>query len=412
MVRVQSEDGLTNLVQKNHLKGNGRVINVFVYFSYIIIALGMCAILPQEQLATTLFYNAVILTAVLLAAMAERTRTQVGFNILFFLSFLVLFFTLGFRDFSGIDDPAYIKIFNNVVQYGWLSVFKSTTMEPGYLLLNYGVSLLTGDYFCMQFITSFIPLFLFYLGFRKYRNVMSMSMAVFLLSTMIYFQMLAVSLVRMFIALSIVFNAMYYVPQRDTKKYISLVLLASTFHYSALFMLVLTYFSLNQKNLSNKAKRFVALGFAGTPVAFVIIAQYLVPRMGVRYSGYGSLGSLELSLGSFDTLPLLVLLLLNYKRIDAYQVEFFKLFVSTFALSSIISFYSSMVSLGRLIFYANSAFFVAAPMVSRALNNDYSKVLFCVLIIMYGFLYLYRTQFCLDAHIPFLFPYRNLFFTI
>ena len=60
-------------------------------------------------------------------------------------------------------------------------------------------------------------------------------MAVFLLSTMIYFQMLAVSLVRMFIALSIVFNAMYYIPQRDTKKYISLVLLASTFHYSALY---------------------------------------------------------------------------------------------------------------------------------------------------------------------------------
>ena len=71
MVRVQSEDGLTNLVQKNHLKGNGRVINVFVYFSYIIIALGMCAILPQEQLATTLFLQCSYLTVVLLAAMAE-----------------------------------------------------------------------------------------------------------------------------------------------------------------------------------------------------------------------------------------------------------------------------------------------------------------------------------------------------
>lgn len=69
-----------------------------------------------------------------------------------------------------------------------------------------------------------------------------------------------------------------------------------------------------------------------------------------------------------------------------------------------------MVSLGRLTFYANSAFFLAAPMVNKLLKYDFKKLIFITIIILYGLVFVYWTQFNLDHHIPNLFPYQNVFF--
>lgn len=386
-------------------------INIFIVYIYIICAIGISILLPSEYLTTALYYSAVILCAVMLAALAESSKSTFFLNAFLGISFLVLFFNLGFRNYSGIDDPSYINIFYSVSQYGWVSSFQQIPREPGYLMLNAFVSIFTDNYLYMQLTTTFIPLFLFYRSFKKYRKIISMPMAVFLLTTMMYFFMLSVSTVRMFIAISIVFNAFYYIPKRNAVKYVLLILLAAMFHYSALFMLILTYFSLNKTNLSRKSRRFLIIGFVATPIAFIVVSKF-ASVVGGRYAGYGTITSLNLSLSSFDTLPLLLLLLLFYKRFNGEAQIYFKLLLTIYALSSILSFYSSMVSLGRLIFYANSAFFLAAPMVSKLLNKDSKKIIFHGIIILYGFFYLYKTQFIVESHIPHLFPYQNLFFTI
>jgi hypothetical protein len=386
-------------------------INIFIAYFYIFIAIVLCLLLPNEYLGTSVFYIIVILSAIMFAALSQNCKTSFFFNIFLGLSFLVLFFVLGFRNYSGIDDPTYISIFNSVSEYGWWTIFKQTTMEPGYLILNDIVSFFTNNYLYMQLLSSFIPLFLFYYSFKRFRNMISIPMAVFLLCTMLYFQVLSVAIVRMFIAISIVFTAFYYIPQRKIMRYILLILIASMFHYSALFMLVLTYFAINRDNLSKRAKRFVYIGFIVTPLFFVAVAKFFVPLMGNRYAGYGTIDGFSLSVSSFDTIPLLVLLLLFYKRFKGEDKYYFKLFISVFALSCIMSFYSGMVSLGRLIFYANSAFFLAAPMVSRALNRDSKKLIFSSIIILFGFIYVYWTQFTLEAHISNLFPYQNILFT-
>lgn len=387
-------------------------INIFVAYTYIIVAIVMAILLPNEYLKTLLFYSAIILLAVLFAALAQNCKTSFFFNIFLGASFIVLFFTLGFRNYSGIDDPAYISIFNQVSEYGWWTVFKETTMEPGYLILNNLVAFFSNNYLHIQLITSFLPLSIFYYGFKKYRNMISIPMAVFLLCTMLYFQVLSVAIIRMFIAISIVFVAFYYIPKQRTRRYITLILIASMFHYSALIMIVLAYFSINKVNLSKKARRFVFIGFVSTPILFILVAKFLVPIMGDRYSVYGTINNLSFSISSFDTIPLLILLLLFYKKFKDEDKYYFKLFISIFALSCIMSFYSGMVSFGRLIFYSNSAFFIAASMVQKVLSRDSKKVLFSGAIVLFGFVYLYWTQFTLESHIQNLFPYQNIFFTI
>ena len=231
------------------------------------------------------------------------------------------------------------------------------------------VATFTHDYFYLQLITSFIPLVLFYRGFSKYRDIISLPVSVFLLSTMLYFQMLGVALVRMFIAISIVFNGFYYIPKKKGRTYVLLVLVASLFHYSALFMLILTYFTIDQENMSRRAKRFVTLAFLGIPIFFIFIARFVVPLLGSRYSEYGNIGSFSLDVSSFDTIPLLVLLLMNMKRIPERNLNQYRLLLAIFALSSIMSIYSSMILLGRLIYYANSAFFVASGMMVKYLER-------------------------------------------
>ncbi|APM40298.1 EpsG family protein [Clostridium kluyveri] len=414
MAQIQAKNNITLVKKVNdiNIKLNKNFIDILIFYIYVLMAFMICLILPSQYAYTALFYVGVILAAVFFAALAQNSKTKVFFNIFYSISFIVLFFVLGFRKFSGVDDITYMRIFGYVSQYGWVSRFIESKIEPGYLILNSIVSSFTDNYLYMQLITSFIPLALFYHALKKYKNMINLPMAIFLLSTMIYFQMVSTALVRMFISVSIVFNAFYYVPQKNVKKYVFLILIASTFHYSALFMLILVYFMLNNKKYSKKSKRFILIGFLVTPFVFIILSKFVVPFMGSRYGNYGTIGDLSLKFSNFDTIPILILLLLYIKKFNGEKRNYYDLFISIFALSSIMSFYSSLVSFGRLIFYANAAIFVAAPMVSKTLEENYRKIIFYCIIIVYGFLYVYKTQFVLEAHIFNLFPYQNIFFQI
>ncbi|MCT1901858.1 EpsG family protein [Oceanobacillus sojae] len=368
--------------------------------------------LPNEYKSTLVYYLVVIFGSVFFAAMAQISKTNLIFYSNLILSFLFLFFTLGFRNFTGIDDSSYIRIFNEVSHYGWFSRFIETTMEPGFLILNSVVALFTDNYMYMQVVSSFIPLFIFYLAFIKYRNIIDISMAVFLLCTVLYFQFLSVGLIRMSIAISIVFFAYYYIPKGRPYKYIILIFIASLFHYSALLMLPLTYFAINKEKLQKKAKKYVLLSFFVLPLLFIVIASVVVPIMGSRYQTYGSIGEATFSLSSFNTIPIIILLLFFLNKFSDESKRSFKFFLIIFTFSFIISFYSGIVSFGRTVFYTYTGFFLAAAMVNKELNFNFEKVIYSFIIILYGYVYIYWTQFTLTEHIPNLFPYQNLFFTI
>ncbi len=389
------------------------LINLLIIYFYIIIAFLMSHFLTDRSLETSPFYLVVILFTIMFAGFAELTqKNKFLFGLFMSISFSILFFIYGFRDFSAIDDPSYIRIFEQVSYVGWLEYFKLSTMEPGYLILNKIVSVFTDNYLYMQLITSFIPLFLFYYGFNKYKKIISLPTAVFLLCSMLYFQMLSVALVRMFIAIGIVFIAISYIPERKPIKYMFFIAVASIFHYSAFFMAILTYFAINKSNLSEKTSRFYALIFLTSPFIFIFIGRFIVPLLGSRYKNYGSIDSINLSVESFATLPLIILLLFFYKRFNKSEKEYFKIFVFIYSLSIIISMFGDMINLGRLVFYSYSAFILGAAMVTKKIRFNSNKIVFSLIIILYGFLYLFYTQFLNVNHIPNLFPYKNIFFKL
>jgi hypothetical protein len=403
-----TEENLTKRKYNNKTQSTGSIIITYLYVILWGISLFL---LPQAHRGTGLFYITVITSAVVFAFLAQRSKSLIMFNFNLFISFLILFFILGFRNISGIDDPNYSRIFYEVNTIGWVEEFKISTMEPGYLILNRVVGLFTNEYIYMQILTSFIPLSIFYASFKKYKNFIDIAFAVFLLATTIYFQILSTALVRMFIAVSIIFRALYYIPFKDTKKFIFHVFIASIFHYSALFMSILIYFTIDNKKLGKKAKRFVVVAFLLTPVIFITISSYLVPLLGARYSGYGTIGSFIPSIWDFSTIPLLLVLLYFYRKKEGITHGYFLVGMSLLTMTSVLSIYGNLVSFGRLIFYTNCSLFLVAPIVGQSIKgSNVKRILFYAIVIAYCIFYLYRTQFLLEHHIPNLFPYENVFF--
>ncbi|WLR49053.1 EpsG family protein [Halobacillus litoralis] len=399
-------DTQANLTINDYKTNN--LLGLFTSYIYVVSAFLVYFMMPTEYRSTYVFYVIVILGSTFFAALASQSKSSLMFDVNLFFSFLILFFVLGFRNYSGIDDDSYIRIFYEVSNQGWLSRFMQTTMEPGYLMLNAAVSLFTDNYIYMQLLSSLIPLSLFFFVFKRHKKDINLPMAVFLLSTILYFQVLSVGLVRMFIAIGIVFFSFYYLSRNETKKYVTIIIIASLFHYSALFMLTLTYISNKKSWENNRYKKFILLAVIFTPMVFFIISYLFIPFMGARYAIYGNIDDVNFSLSSLSTLPLLFFLLLHNNNKEIKKIT--SLFITIFALNSILSFYGSILPMGRLIFYTNIALFIVAPMISRYLKKDLWKLIFNGAIILYAYLYVYRTQFTLESHIPNLFPYQNIFY--
>lgn len=386
------------------------LMEVCLIFIYIIFVVVFSFLIEDAHRKTYFFYYFIISLAVLFAAIASIMKGKKYFDLFFTLSFATLLFVLAYRNVSAIDDPAYSRIFKEVARDGWITRFIGTTMEPGYLLLNQIVCTFTDNYLYLQVISTFIPLTLIYYTFYKLKDKISLPLAVFLFVSMFYFQVLSTGLVRHFIALSIVFYAFTYIPKKDIKKYIALIFLASTFHYSSLFMLILVFFTFKRITISKKAKLFIGITAISIPLAFFVIYKFLIPVLGARYQQYAMLKKFNISISDFDTFPLLILVLMFRKKIKKENYQSFMLMVTIYSLSILVSIYASVISLGRLIFYTNSAFYVLASMVKKELDANYKTLIYTTIIIFYGVLYLYWTQFHLVSHFETLFPYQNIFF--
>lgn len=364
--------------------------------------------LPSEWKTTGVFYFFTILFSVGFAMIAQPSASKPVKKMPLFCSFLCLYFVLAFRDMSGVDDMAYYTIFEDVNTYGWKFVFLTSFMEPGYLFINQVIGSLTSNYYVFQAIMSFIPMFLIYRGFAKYSKEIYIPFAVLMFSCMLYFQMLSVSLVRMFIAISIIFcysfNALF---KGESKKFILTILFSALFHYSSLIMLLFTPLTFSGINIVAHWKRISFLIIIVVPFLF-LLAGRLAGALGGRYEQYAS-GEGGSSIASLDTLPFVLIALYQWKRIPSYMWGMYASCIILLIFSSVCSLMNSVVPLGRVVFYMNLSLWILYPSIFRFRRNG---IVIGGLIVAYSILYLYVTQFSQEQQSTHLFPYQNIFFSI
>ncbi len=345
---------------------------------------------------TIITYSITVLLASTFAGLAQKfakdKQGKYKLNKIFWiLSMAVLVITMGFRTIGvGVDDLTYRRIFQTVQDIGPIQHFFNTTMEPGYLVLNYIVGLFTDDFQIMLILISIIGIFFFFKALEYERKNINLFLAVFLFSTILYFYYIGI--IRLFLAASITAYALRFVMEKKTAKFIICILIAGTFHYSAIFMMFLVYFSTEKEEKPRSMRSIILLVTLAMPILIYVVSQVIFPNMGDRYSNKTNLGQLSLSIGQFDKLPIILLAFYLYKDM-VKQNKNIKIYIVIYTLAIAIGIYSTVLNIGRIEWYMNFAICIIFPQIARAVRFSkfkYFTILLIPLILVYGAVYAYR----------------------
>lgn len=144
----------------------------------------------------------------------------------------------GFLYEVGIDYGGYINLFNisNTLDYAGFMIYNDFwTVEPSLYVISRIAMFVAGASWPMFMIYSAINVIFFYLFLRR-MIPSSRGMAFFIYLTIFF--LFTMTLMRQGAAISICFYALSFLVNKEYKRYLLLVGLASLFHFSALFFIV------------------------------------------------------------------------------------------------------------------------------------------------------------------------------
>lgn len=174
-------------------------------------------------------------------------------EIMLSISFIFLFLISGLRFNVGRDYLNYTYTFILVNKLPNLSAIinlsKDSGLEIAFLLLNKLIGLFTSNIQWIFLTTSFITLFVIFKTIYKHSSLVWLSVYLFSVSG----YLASFNILRQYIAISIIFYSYKYIKDNSLLKFITLVVIASLFHNSALLFLPLYFIlkiNLNIKKIS------------------------------------------------------------------------------------------------------------------------------------------------------------------
>ena len=192
-------------------------------------------------------------------------------------------------DTVGIDYKQYADYFTQVRNGGWSFLISSANgyrIEPGYSLLNYIVSLFTGDVHIFMLIVSIIIVCLTAVLLYRYSPVPWIGMFVF--ASFGFFGN-SLSFIRQSIAVAVYLFAVHFLKDKKLLPYILIVLLAASFHKAILIMIpvyFIAHIKVNWKTLASYAGLTAFIMALSWPLFNFItkyIYQYYATREGLYY---------------------------------------------------------------------------------------------------------------------------------
>lgn len=167
----------------------------------------------------------------LLTHISTRSK-KLNDNLFLVISFFILFIFVAFRKTNiGNDTTEYIKIFKNICTYKWDFLNMNSRYEVGYIVINVLLSYISSNARFFLVIMSFI------FNFSVYKFIKENSKN-YLFSVIIYINLLffyqSMTMMRQFLALSVILLSFNFVKEKKFIKYFFAVLLAATFHTTAI----------------------------------------------------------------------------------------------------------------------------------------------------------------------------------
>ncbi|PEU59999.1 hypothetical protein CN395_15295 [Priestia megaterium] len=317
-----------------------------------------------------------------------------------------LIFTMGFRSpYVGVDDFNYMRIYDNVNHLSTAQYYQQNVTEPGYYILNKLVYLVFDDFQWLIIIVTFFTVFCFYKALAYEIENISLAMAVFIFATTQYFYYFGI--VRLGIAVAIISVAYRYIIRNQKKKFLLLVLLATLFHYSALFSLILLFARPNYLK-GIKKDRILKLAII-VPISFIFIKFFIYPFVVTdRYSNYME-SSDVISLGFITSMPFFILSLIFFSRLDN-KFRNYNFYVLLYSIKLFTEIFSPLVGIGRMVWYVNLSLSFLLPGIIKNSTDRLSKFLVFVLTILFCVVYAYTSYFGDSSRGDFMLPYKTFFF--
>lgn len=358
-----------------------------------------------------MFFYLVIFGIVSLAALTsvafnERKEIVVAKSVLLCAMFWVLSFA---RWRNGTDWGTYIYTYRSLALHGTLhDAFSGyMAMEPGYLLLNLALGFVGSYHVFLMCVGAVV------VGLKLYRiidlsNCAAISCLVYLCTMFgdIFF-------VRQAIAISICFFAYKYLIDNKPKKFIFLVLVASTFHYSAIVALVGLFSTRDKPRSVARDATLILLAAVGSKILIGFLSRFiaaefsLIPYLSARAryitdnSDVSALSSTARDVARIANIALVYLFFsLRSKYITLSSKRIYAVMLNLFFVGTLIVCCFSLVSVQmvRFAMYFTTAEIILLPM---AIYTYRGAKRFVALLVFVGYLFL--------QYIIFMQPYYNAY---
>lgn len=212
---------------------------------------------------------------------SEKSRVRLKKIFYAFLAIFILSVFAGIRDYTlGTDVLLYGKIwFEKSVEFDSFIMFLKKANEYsigiGYAALNYFVSRISNNFHFFLFVYQFIHLSLIYSTIRLFKSKISITFAFFIY--LFTFYNLSYNILRQIMAISIVFFGYRFIKNKKLVKYVITILLACSFHSTAVigFMLYPISWAITNKKLKEISKTIIIITGLFCVVLFRHIFQYL-----------------------------------------------------------------------------------------------------------------------------------------
>lgn len=290
---------------------------------------------------------------------------------------LQLFITAAFRDVSvGGDLENYIPAYEHISKSSWDKLL-FVPFETGYVFLNKIISLITPEIrLLLIFISGFVVL-----GYVRsiYRNSRMPWLSLFLFIAMGFFTE-SLSMLRQAIAMVIILSGLKYVEERHFGKYLLIVILAMTFHLTAVVALILYPFFRLKLNLRNFILLITGCGLFILTIGRSILNYFI--------SNFYSLYSSKIESGSGLSMLLLLLTIAAGGMLLNSSNRSQRVYTSMIALACCMQLFALQFALfARIVMYFSMALMIYIPdTLSRIRNKEMRLMmilLVCVLAVMY-----------------------------
>lgn len=300
----------------------------------------------------------ILITYILLYKILKLKNCKKYFCIIVFLLFTIM---QGFRAIDiGSDTEKYVKFYNLSKNFSLIEILlcKNWVIEPGYgLLMKLIVTLNIPSQVFLIIVAAVINGGFTYFIYKESKAP--------LISTIIFlgaeFFILSFTALRQMIAVMLILNSFKYIKQKKLFKFICMVLLASTFHKTALIFLPAYFFK--DIKITKKVMLFCLIVFfivqlIGIPVLTFLIKQFYYDSYLISTGG-----------GFTQTLVILVYLLFGLYFYKHVERENHILYIFIYIAFLIQSLACRINMAGRLMWYYYIFLVIFLPMIIEKISS-------------------------------------------